>query len=192
VIRQMLIDYNEFYQLFLTKTNLQNVICHLCNQGAGLVSDPITETLAVIATTPLAVVITEAGVAMFRDKPMMVFPYSNMNSEQLLYIRSVVDSLLQTSTEGNVKLKGHVQMGGGCIIMIPSPTHQDVIVKNDDLLRGFVESVARSQKYHPWTKKALCSIIMQRLSCAVNLPKDTLHHAVEYSETLFATIGGEA
>jgi hypothetical protein len=75
----MTIDYDAFATLFLTGTHLQNVLCHLCNQSAGLVSDPITETLTVMATTPLALVITEAGMAMFKDKPTMVMPYTNMN-----------------------------------------------------------------------------------------------------------------
>jgi hypothetical protein len=186
----MMIDYDVFSKIFLTGTNLQNVICHLCNQGGGLVSDPITETLSVMATTPISLVITEAGVAMFKNKPTMVFPYSNMNSEQLLYITKLVDTLVQNSTEENLKLKGHVQMGGGCIIVIPTQTHhQDFIVKKNDLLHAFVESVYKSQRnnYTPWTKKALCSIILQRLSCTTNLPKDILNHATAHSETLFST-----
>ena len=183
----MIIDYNHFRQLFLTDTSLQNIMCHLCNQSTGLVSDPITETLGVMATTPLSVVITEAGVAMFRDQPTMVFPYTYMTSEQLLYIQDVVNHLVQNCIEGNLKLKGHVQMGGCCIIMIPSQTHhQELTVKKDDLLHAFIESVGRSKNYNPWTKKALCSIIIQRLSCVVNLPNETMHSATEHSEALFS------
>jgi hypothetical protein len=183
----MFINYDTLFKLFLTGTNLQIIICHLCNQSAGLVSDPITETLTVIATTPLSLVITEAGMALFKDKPNMVFPYTSMNCEQLLYVKSLVDSLVEKSTEDDVKLKGHVQMGGGCIIMMPTLTHnQECMIKTQDLLCAFIESVNKSQNYKPWTKKALCSIIMQRLSCTVNLPKNVLHNANVHLEALFS------
>jgi hypothetical protein len=183
----IMIDYDIFSKLFLTGIHLQNIICHLCNQSAGLVSDPITETLTVIATTPLSLVITEAGMAMFKDKPTMVVPYANMNSEQLLYVKNLVQTIVDGSTEDNLNLKGHVQMGGGCIIMIPSQTHHhDWIVKKNDLLHAFVESVNKSNHYNQWTKKALCSIIMQRLSCTINIPKEVLRHATDHSEALFA------
>jgi hypothetical protein len=187
-IISMIIDYDIFCKVFLTGINLQNVLCYLCNQSAGLVSDPITETLTVLASTPLSLVITEAGIAIFRDKPTMVYPYSSMNSEQLLYIKQIVDTLVQNSQVDNPKLKGHIQMGGGCIIALPSQTcHKDFILEKNDLLHAFIESVNKSNGYNNWTKKALCSIIMQRLACTTNLPKEMMHHAAVHSETLFAT-----
>jgi hypothetical protein len=183
----MFINYDTLFKLFLTGANLQNIICHLCNQSAGLVSDPITETLTVIATTPLSLVITEAGIVIFKDRPNMVFPYTNMNSEQLIYVKGLVDNLVENSTGDNQKLKGRVQMGRGCIIMMPSPTHhQEFIIKKEDLLYAFIECINKSHYYNQWTKKSLCSIIMQRLSCTVNLPKDILHHASVYSDNLFS------
>ena len=187
----MLINYNTFIELFLKGTNLRNVVCHLCNQHVGASSDPITETLTVIATTPLSVVITEAGVAMFKDKPTMVLPYTNMNAEQLLYIKNLVDGLVKTSTDGNLTFKGHVQMGGGCIVMLPSETnHEEFVIKHGELLHAFIDAVNQSNNYNAWTKKALCSIIMQRVSCTVNLPKDTMHNAIVHSESLFSSIRG--
>jgi hypothetical protein len=183
----MLIDIHEFVSLFLTGNNLQNVICHLCNQSAGLVADPITQTLTVMASTPVSVVITEAGVAMFRNQPAMVWPYVHMTSEQLLYIKKIVDQVVENSIDGPLKLHGHVQMGGGCIVMIPSSKqHKDVLVDGKQLVHAFVASIGSSPSHDNWTKRSLSCILIQRLSCAVNLPKDALLSSSEYSDALFS------
>jgi hypothetical protein len=180
----MFIDINEFVLLFLTGNDLQNVICHMCNQRTGLVSDPITETLSVISTTPLSIVITEAGVAMFKNQPTMVWPYSSMHSKQLLYIKRVIDTLVTNSSDDNLKLNGHVQMGGGCIVMVPSSRQQkEFIINSKDILLAFVDSVNDSLRYDGWTKKALSSIIIQRLTCVVNIPKEVIVAATTYAET---------
>jgi hypothetical protein len=183
---QTSIDPKEFSELFLTNGNLENVVCHMCNQSAGIVADPITETLMVMLTTPLSVVITEAGVAIFRNQPAMVLPYVNMNSEQLLYIQKTVDTLVNNSVEENMELKGHIQMGGGCIVMVPNQKkYKDFIIDNEALLHAFITSVGKSKQYDTWTKRALSSIIIQRLSCTVNIPKEVILSATTHSENLF-------
>lgn len=184
----MLIDMKDFSAEFLKGINLQNVICHMCNQCTGILSDPVTETLVVMATTPLAVVVTEAGVAMFRNKPTMVFPYTSMTPRQLLYIKGIVDLLVENSSTSTLKLRGSVQMGGGCIVVIPSPrTQHDFIINTQDILHSFISAVAMSEKYTSWTKKALCGIITQRLSCSVNLTRETMMYSASYSESLFSS-----
>jgi hypothetical protein len=183
----MSIDLDEFSRIFLNDDSLLHLVCHLCNQSLGHVSDPITETLTIIATTPLTIVITEAGVAMFKNQPTMVLPYNNMTAEQLLYVKGVVDSIVEKSTDDNMQLKRHVQMGGGCIVMVPIQTRtKDLIVDSKDLLQAFVRGVAGGKQYNNWTKKALCNIILQRLSCTVNLSKEHMLQATTFSASLFS------
>jgi hypothetical protein len=183
----MLIDLAEFVAVFLTGNNLENLICHLCNQCTGLVSDPITETLTVLTTTPLSIVITEAGVAMFKNQPAMVWPYVYMTTEQLTYLKGVVDGLADYSCTDSSRLQRHIQMGGGCIVMIPSSKqHKDVILCNSEVVHAFVNSINKSAHYTQWTKKALSGVIIQRLACTINIPKDTLLSCTAYAEGVFA------
>jgi hypothetical protein len=183
----MSIDMRDFSDLFLCGRDLQNVICHFCNQSTGACSDPITETLTIMATTPIAVVITEAGVSVFKNQPAMVIPYSAMNASQLLYLKHIVEALVRDSTESHLKMKGHVQMGGGCIVMIPSQKDQrDFIIDQKDLLHAFVEGIHTSVGYNNWTKKAFCGILIQRLACSVNLSKDIISTASSHAHLRFS------
>jgi hypothetical protein len=188
----MLIDISRFVEIFLTGENLQNVICHLCNQNSGHISDPITETLTTIATTPISVIITEAGIAMFRNKPTMVIPYTNMSAVQLSHVKEVVDSFVQDSPENRLQVKGNVQMGGGCIIMISSKTKgQEVLIDKNEILQAFILGVYNSKNYNNWTKKALCNIIMQRLSCTMTISRDVLQYAIAYCDEKFKESSSE-
>jgi hypothetical protein len=180
----MLIDPRELSAKFLTGTNLQNVVCHLCNQSAGLVSDPITETLTVMATTPVSVVITEAGVALFKNRPTMVLPYTSMTSEQLLYLRDVINTVAEDTITNDVK--GRVQMGGGCIVTMSQQSNAtDCLISQKDLLEAFVQGVYNSKDYNNWTKKALCGVIIQRLCCSTNISKETLRNSTMHTHALF-------
>lgn len=183
----MLVDLEEFSTVFLTGKNLENLVCHLCNQCTGLVTDPITETLTVIATTPLSIVITEAGVAMFKNQPAMVWPYVHMTSDQLRYLKVIMEGLVEYSCTENCRMQRHVQMGGGCIVMIPSYKQQkDVLINCKDMVHAFIASIDKSPAYTNWTKKALSGIIIQRLACTVNIPKETLVSCTTYAAEVFA------
>ena len=182
----MIVDPQEFSDMFLTGVDLENVICHMCNQSAGLVSDPITETLMIMATTPVCVVFTEAGLAMFRDKPTMVMPYMNMTPVQLMYIKKIVENIVEATECKDNNIRGQVQMGGGCIILIPmQKTKWDFIIDKEKLMKAFVTSIDKSKDYNNWTKRALCSIIMQRLSCSTNISKESMRKVSAISDSLF-------
>jgi hypothetical protein len=85
-------------------------------------------------TCPIHLVITEVGIALFKEKPTALFPYSEMDSDQRYFIEEVVQScLLQCNRTTQLPppaalndakglpyyhLYHHaiVQMGGGCIL----------------------------------------------------------------------------
>lgn len=177
---------DEFIDKFLTGKSLQDVVCLLCNQCCGLSTDPITDTLVVVATTPICVVVTETGLSLFQNQPSMVFPYSHMSRDQLDFVNEKVKIVLELSRENHSNAKGQIQMGGGCILMItPQSKHSGRILNAVDIVNAFVDSVIKSDKQDNWCKKAICNIILQRVSCAVNMPNEAIHTVAQRLEKNF-------
>ena len=120
--------------LFLQGSRLRKVMSHLCNHCSSNIADPISDTVVMMLTCPIHLVITEVGIALFKDRPTALFPYTEMDSEQLYFVEEVVQScLLQcnritelpspASSTGSCGLPYYhlyhhavVQMGGGCIL----------------------------------------------------------------------------
>lgn len=127
----------KIVKLFLQGQNLRKVMAHLCNNCSSHVADPISDTVVMMLTCPIHLVITEVGIALFKDKPTALFPYSEMDPDQRYFVEEVVQScllhcnrisLLPSSLETKdssgenalpyYHLYHHavVQMGGGCIL----------------------------------------------------------------------------
>jgi hypothetical protein len=77
----------RFVQLFLEGESLQRVMKHLCETSVGQVVDPITDVVCVMVTSPLQLVITEIGVAPFRDRAAHVYPFVAMNEVRHIHAR---------------------------------------------------------------------------------------------------------
>jgi hypothetical protein len=184
-----MIDISEFVNMFLTGPALHSVICHMCNQNNGLAVDPITDTLTTMVSTPVVVVITEAGVAMFKDKPTMVFPYTSMTMSQIHYIRDIVQSMEQYVGQCGQHLKGQIQMGGGCILALPHKIqkHEHILCKFT-VITAFIDCVRDTTHHCSWSSKATCGIILQRFMINVNLSKDIGYSATKYLDNCFAEI----
>lgn len=107
--------------LFLTGKHLKRVMAHMCNNASSHVADPITDTVVMMLTCPINLVVTEVGIALFKasfliyllhctyidikkytftyfefmqDKPTALFPYSEMDSDQRYFVEQVVQSCL--------------------------------------------------------------------------------------------------
>ena len=120
---------------FLTGSNLRKVFSHLCNNASGQVTDPISDTAIMMLTCPVQLILTEVGVALFKDRPTSLFPFTRMDSAQRYFVEEIVRdclnhcnvaSSLATKERGEEEEDGlpfyrmhhHavVQMGGGCIL----------------------------------------------------------------------------
>lgn len=61
-------------KIFLSEKNLRKVMAHLCNHGSSNhVADPVTDTVVMMMTRPVHLVITEVGVALFKVYFFMAF-----------------------------------------------------------------------------------------------------------------------
>ena len=66
-------------QHFLQGQNLRRVFAHLCNHSTGQVTDPISYVVHIMLTCPVQMVVSEVGVAFFKDHPNALFPFTAMD-----------------------------------------------------------------------------------------------------------------
>lgn len=76
--------------MFLSGPSLRKVFAHLCNHASGHVTDPVSHVVHMMLTCSVQMVISEVGVAFFRDHPDALFPFSEMTGAQRSYVESVV------------------------------------------------------------------------------------------------------
>jgi hypothetical protein len=144
--------------LFLQGAQLRKLMAHLCNKCSLHVADPISDTVVMMLTCPIHLVITEVGIALFKDRPTALFPYSEMDADQRYFIEQVVQSCLlhcnRTTQMPPPKqdslpyyhLYHHavVQMGGGCILYTRGKKRQSAALES-----------GTKRKRHPQNKKSL-------------------------------------
>jgi hypothetical protein len=136
---------SRFVELFLRGDELVHLMRHFCNTSMGQVVDPITDVVCVMITSPLQIVITEVGVAPFKDRPTRIYPFVEMNENQRTFLREIVQSHLDcadggkrandrvaTTTTTSISFAS-LQMGGGFVIEFqPASKHQTKKRSRDD------------------------------------------------------------
>lgn len=117
---------DEVVDIFLTGVRLQRVMTHLTDACVDNYSDPVCEVLCTMITCPLELIITEVGLAIFKNKSTYIYPYSKMSTDQINYVKMLVREVQQedmTSIQHEVVEEDHQRrllmkssrtvMGGG-------------------------------------------------------------------------------
>lgn len=163
---------NQLETAFLRGVPLRKLIIQLCNQAAMVSKDPISETLRVILTTPVEPVLTELGLALFKDQPLRVYPYSKMSRRQLKLLQDTVECVAR---DGVVASK---QVGGGCILVgvcresAASVDTLEVLVEFCKSLLHKPGSLGNGDNHQ--VRVSLCNIILQRIGGSIKLPSSSL------------------
>jgi hypothetical protein len=79
---------------FLTGSSLRKVFAHLCNHASGQVTDPISDVVNTMLTKPVQMVVSEVGVALFKDHPNALFPFKEMSRAQRDLVERIVTSCM--------------------------------------------------------------------------------------------------
>ena len=119
---------------FLTGQNLRKMFSHLCNNAAGQVTDPISDTVAMMLTCPVQMIITEVGIALFKDRPTYLYPFSSMDPAQLYFVEEVVrECLLHCDIARTVTSSGGGAGGGAAATEPMSLSATSVSSSSSDL-----------------------------------------------------------
>lgn len=186
----------KIIETFLTGKNLRKVMAHLCNSYHGNnTSDPITDTVVMMLTCPINLIITEVGVALFQGKPTALYPFSKMDVDQIYYVEEVVRSCLLRCNSVGLHTDHHamVQMGGGCILYTKTMNsrqqhnHQGPMLLLDPLevLRCTCDCIFASKDYSDTEiRKVICSIVLQRVCCMATIKQKDKQEASCYLSSL--------
>lgn len=177
---------DEIASLFLGDSAIKTTLCELCNARDQLCADPISDTLCAMHNAPISVMITTVGVALFKDQPVMVIPYSVMSKAQLEAILQYVTQFRQ-NRDGGVKASGDVRMGEGNLILQPTLGQPVKNVPLPLLLNTFIDLVLENKTYDNWAKRSICSIVLQRLSASIGSNGDVLRNANSRVLELFSS-----
>lgn len=168
-------DVQRFVDLFLAGDALRKTLAYLCNTVQGNVMDPITHTLCLMITTPVQIMLTQVGVAPFKDKNTSIFPYRLMNDEQKQFLRDFV-----AETETHVSgLIASVQIGGGCVLC-KRVKRGTTLLDAGQVLSAFCQTVQTSKTHaNPAIQRSICNIVIQRVGGQILLDKDTLQRVMK-------------
>lgn len=137
--------------------------------------DPITHTLCMMITTPVQIMLTQVGVAPFKDKNTSIFPYKLMNDEQKQFLR---DFVMETETHVS-GLIASVQIGGGCVLC-RRIERGGVFLEPGLVLSAFCQNVQESKTHkNPAIQRSICNIVIQRVGGQVLLDKDVLQKVLK-------------
>lgn len=167
----------EIANLFLGEDSLKRTMCTLCNGRDQLCQDPISETLIVMHTSPISPMLTDAGVILFRAHPMMVVPYTSMTEKQLQRLASLVQEFVisRSTSDGAQCFSGEI---GNGYIMLSNPIPQEPkFVPLSALIDTFISLMRDSRGYDAWAKRAICSVVLQRLGASIGTSGETLRVA---------------
>ena len=78
-------------KVFFTPESLQRIIPFFCNARQPGAWDPVTSTVLELLTGKLHFCLTSVGLAPFKGKPSLVFPYHMMTPEQKEYLREKLE-----------------------------------------------------------------------------------------------------
>lgn len=183
--------------VFLTGQNMRKMMAHLCNSYCGhSMSDPITDTVVMMLTCPLNLIITEVGIALFQDRPTALYPFSKMDADQIYYVEGVVRSCLlkcnaamSISDDHSQQIVCHnamVQMGGGCILYTRTVRSTPELLLNPlEVLKCTCDCIfASSDHCDAEIRHAICSIVLQRVCCLSNIKHCDQQAADDYISML--------
>lgn len=74
--------------VFFNHEGLQRILTFLCNARPPGTWDPVTATVLDLLTGKLHFCLTSSGLAPFKGRPAMVYPYHMMTSEQKDFLRT--------------------------------------------------------------------------------------------------------
>lgn len=111
-----------------------------------------------------------------------------MTKQQRDFVKQVVESH-KTSTFAS---SSSLQMGGGCIIEMKQPNNSSndapvLYLRAHNVLNCLCKLVFSSTTHlDSWKRHSVCSIVLQRVSSSIHIPRKTMQSVGEYIEKMQA------
>jgi hypothetical protein len=164
---------NSFTSIVSQHEFIKKAFGHMVNHKVQDFQDPLTNTLVLMATSPLQFVMCEAGLLLFRTNLLPVVPYGLLASGECNQLQEILarvpDDQLNETIESSGQYTLMIQpftQNMGC-----SPTITYLCKKR--LLHAFVEVMLSGSNHQ--VGRTLCNIVLQRFMAQVPTPSDIVN-----------------
>jgi hypothetical protein len=166
----------ESYIEFASQDNfLRKIIVYMVNHRVQDFSDPLTNTLVLMATSPIQMVCCESGIIPFKTSLLPVIPYALLSSEENLFIQNIISQLSDGVMHETMESSGQYTLS--VFHALSSP----VFICKKQLLLNFMYVMFNNNNTYCDTAicKTLCNIILQRFMARVPVPSEMISVVVQ-------------
>ena len=161
---------------------LRKIIVYMVNHRVQDFSDPLTNTLVLMATSPVQMVCCESGILPFKTSLLPVIPYALLSKEDNLLIQNIISKLPDHLLHETMESSGQYTLSAFNVL----PSCKSLLCKRK-LLLNFVHVMFHNNNIYNDISicKTLCNIILQRFMAIVpvssELVSTILHSFVDVS-----------
>jgi hypothetical protein len=168
-IRETYIDFTK-QDAFLRK-----IIVYMVNHRVQDFSDPLTNTLVLMATSPMQLVCCESGIIPFKTSLLPVIPYGLLSREENLFVQNII---LQFSDES---MHETMESSGQYTLSVFHSLSNLAFMCKRQLLLNFVHVMINNNSTHcdDAVSKTLCNIIMPRFMARVSVPSEMISTVIQ-------------
>ena len=156
-------------------TFLRKIIVYMVNHRVQDFSDPLTNTLILMAPSPMQMVCCESGIIPFKTSLLPVIPYALLSREENEFIQNVIlqfsDDIMHETMESS---------GQYTLSVFHSLSNAAFICKKQ-LLLNFVHVMINNNSTHcdDAVSRTLCNIILQRFMARVSVPSEMISTVIQ-------------
>lgn len=157
--------YEEFVRVFLSGDSLEHFLIYTCNASSVENSDPISNTVVLLLSSPVSISFSHVGVRAFKTTSVATLPYHLLDLEQCNLVRKMLH-LMKDGLECQISSDA----SGGFSVQFPQPTTHTFLNKTEvmDRLSRAVNSTSGYKDGD--AKERVFSILSQRIGALTVVP----------------------
>ena len=173
---------DSYIEMISQDAFLRKIIVYMVNHRVQDFSDPLTNTLVLMATSPVQMVCCESGILPFKTSLLPVIPYALLSKEDNLLIQNIISKLPDHLLHETMESSGQYTLSAFHVL----PSCKALLCKQK-LLLNFVHVMFHNNNIYSDISicKTLCNIILQRFMAIVpvssELVSTILHSFVDVS-----------
>ena len=181
----------RFLRLISDDNFIQRMLCHMVNNKIQDFQDPLTSTLVLMATSPLQMVLCEAGLLPFKTTLLPVLPYSILTLGEIEQMRQILADTCDRQLHETVESSGQYTLSVAPVAQTSQQQHQQMAANKNNssgsaavticrrsLLHAFVSvmmftsSSSKQDENQLIVNRTLCNIVLQRFMASVSTPSE--------------------
>ena len=164
---------DSFTAFAFEKSFLEKMLTHMVNHRVQDFQDPLTSTLVIMASSPMQMVMCEAGLLPFKTNLLPVVPYSLLSITERRCLQDIISNVPDEQVHETIEASGQYTL-----TVLPftqnagsSATHTFMCKKR--LLHALLGAIMKGDDLRGRT---LCNIVLQRFMAQIPTPSDVAGH----------------